>query len=175
MDKAKKIAICGAFCALLIVVQYAFSAIKGVELVTLFFVTFSFAFGGVYGVLVALSYSLLRCLIYGFFPNVVILYLAYYPALALAAGALGKRLRDRSKIKRLVLVTIFAIIATVCFSLLDCVVTPLFYSYAPKAWLAYAYQTVPVCLIQCVSSLISFALLFLPLEKTFNSIAKRAE
>ena len=70
MNTAKKTAICGAFCALLLATQYVFNAIKGVELVTLLFVTFCFTFGGVCGVLVAVAFCLLRCLIYGFFPLV---------------------------------------------------------------------------------------------------------
>ena len=175
MNKAKKIAICGAFCALLIVVQYAFSAIKGVELVTLFFVAFCFTFGGLYGLLVAFSFSLLRVLLYGFFPNVLILYLVFYPTLALAAGGLGKRLKESSNVKQLIAIILFALLFTVYFSALDCVITPLFYKYAQKAWMAYVYQCIPVCLIQCCSTFVSFLLLFLPLKKTFNLIAKRVE
>ena len=175
MNRAKKIAICGAFCALLIVIQYAFSAIKGVELVTLFFITFCFTFGGLYGLLAAFSFSLLRCLLYGFFPNVLILYLVFYPTLALAAGVLGKRLKESSSFKQLIAVTIFGLVCTVYFSALDCVVTPLFYNYTQKAWIAYVYQCIPVCLIQCCSTFASFLLLFLPLKKAFGLIAKRVE
>ncbi len=175
MDKAKKIAICGAFCALLIVIQYAFSAIKGVELVTLFFVTFCFTFGGLYGLLVAFSFSLLRVLLYGFFPNVLILYLVFYPTLALAAGVLGKRLRESSNVKQLIVIILFGLACTVYFSALDCIVTPLFYKYAQKAWVAYVYQSIPVCLIQCCSTVASLLLLFIPLKKAFGLIAKRVE
>ena len=175
MNTAKKTAICGAFCALLLATQYVFNAIKGVELVTLLFVTFCFTFGGVCGFLVAVAFTLLRCLIYGFFPSVVVLYLIYYPVLALAASALGKSIRKASQLKQVIAVTIFAVTFTILFSALDCIISPLFYSFTKSAWIAYVYKCAPVCLIQCVCVGVSVALLFLPLKKAFVVIKRRIE
>ena len=175
MNTAKKTAICGAFCALLLATQYVFNAIKGVELVTLLFVTFCFTFGGVCGFLVAVAFCLLRCLIYGFFPSVMVLYLIYYPLLALAASALGKAVKNAPALKQTIIVTLFSVVFTVIFSAIDCIVTPLFYSFTASAWVAYIYQCAPVCLIQCICVSLSVALLFLPLKKAFVIIKRRIE
>jgi hypothetical protein len=175
MNTAKKTAICGAFCALLIITQYAFNAIKGVELVTLLFVTFCFTFGGVCGFLVAVAFCLLRCLIYGFFPSVVVLYLIYYPLLALAASALGKAIKKTPALKQTIIVTVFSVIFTIIFSAIDCVVTPLFYKFTASAWIAYIYQCAPVCLLQCVCVGFSIALLFPPLKRAVNHIKERVD
>ena len=64
--------------AALIAVQYALGFISGVELVTAVFASFCYAFGTKSGVLTAVAFSLLRCVIFGFMPNVVLLYLIYY-------------------------------------------------------------------------------------------------
>jgi hypothetical protein len=175
MNTAKKTAICGAFCALLIITQYVFNAIKGVELVTLLFVTFCFTFGGVCGFLVAVAFCLLRCLIYGFFPSVVVLYLIYYPLLALAASALGKAVGGFPKLKQTAIVTFFSVLFTVVFTGIDCIVTPLFYNFTATAWAAYVYQCIPVCLIQCVCVCISVGLLFAPLKRAFEIIKKHID
>ena len=175
MNTAKKTAICGAFCALLLATQYVFNAIKGVELVTLLFVTFCFTFGGVCCFLVAVAFCLLRCLIYGFFPSVVVLYLIYYPMLALAASALGKVLKGSSVLRQAIVVTVFSVFFTVIFSVIDCIVTPLFYSYTKSVWVAYIYQCAPVCLIQCVCVGISVGLLFTPLKSAFEVVKRHID
>ncbi|MDE6868772.1 MAG: hypothetical protein K2J83_06510 [Clostridia bacterium] len=86
---AKQIAYVAVMCALLIAGQYVFSFVVGVEIVTLLLVCFSSVFGVRSGVICAVSFSLLRCLIYGFSPTAVILYLVYYPSLAAVFGGLG--------------------------------------------------------------------------------------
>ncbi|MDE5943271.1 MAG: hypothetical protein K2H30_03580 [Clostridia bacterium] len=86
---AKQIAYVAVMCALLIAGQYVFSFVVGVEIVTLLMICFSSVFGVRSGVICAVSFSLLRCLIYGFSPTAVILYLVYYPSLAAVFGGLG--------------------------------------------------------------------------------------
>ncbi len=86
---AKQIAYIAVMCALLIAGQYVFSFAVGVEIVTLLFVCFASVFGVRSGVICAVAFSLLRCLIYGFSPAAVILYLVYYPSLAAIFGGLG--------------------------------------------------------------------------------------
>ena len=39
----------------------------------------------------ATCFSLLRCLLFGFYPNIIILYLIYYNLFALLFGTLGKK------------------------------------------------------------------------------------
>lgn len=82
-------------CALLIAAQYVFSFVTGVEIVTLLFVCFASVFGAVSGVFCAAAFSLLRCLVFGFSPQTVILYLLYYPFLAAVFGGLG-RIKDET-------------------------------------------------------------------------------
>ena len=134
MNTAKKTAICGAFCALLLATQYVFNAITGVELVTLLFVTFCFTFGGVCGFLVAVAFCLLRCLIYGFFPSVMVLYLIYYPLLALAASALGKAVKNAPALKQTIIVTLFSVVFTVIFSVNRAVSFIILYTLAVKGF-----------------------------------------
>ena len=87
---ARRVAYCAVMCALLIAVQFALSFISGVELVTLLLAAFSYVFGVWCGVLTAAAFSLLRCIVFGFTPQVVALYLIYYPLFALIFALLGK-------------------------------------------------------------------------------------
>ena len=85
---AKKIAACAVMVALLIAVQFALSFVPGVELVTVLLLCFCYAFGRACGVITATAFSLLRCMLFGFMPNVLILYLVYYNLFALLFGSL---------------------------------------------------------------------------------------
>lgn len=76
--------------ALLIAAQYVLGFVSGVEIVTVLLLCFSAYFGVICGVAAAVSFSLLRCLLWGFYPSVIILYLIYYPLFALCFGLLGK-------------------------------------------------------------------------------------
>lgn len=87
---AKKIAVCAVTVALLIAVQFALSFVSGVELVTVLLLCFCYTFGAACGMLVATAFSLIRCLLFGFMPNVVLLYLIYYNLFALLFGSLKK-------------------------------------------------------------------------------------
>ncbi|MDE6613098.1 MAG: hypothetical protein K2K28_00895 [Clostridia bacterium] len=95
LNRGKKISPSGEIayiaitCALLLGGQYVFSFVAGVEIVTLILACFACVFGIRRGVICAVAFSLLRCLIYGFYPTVVILYLIYYPFLAAVFGGLG--------------------------------------------------------------------------------------
>lgn len=90
LSPSKKITYCAVAAALLIAVQLALYAAQGVELVTVFLLCFSYSFGIWCGVLTALSFSLLRCILFGFTPSVVILYLIYFPLFALIFACAGK-------------------------------------------------------------------------------------
>ena len=75
MPPSKEIAYTALACALLIGGQYVFSFVAGVEIVTLLLICFSFVFGVRNGVICAVAFSVLRCLLYGFYPTAIILYL----------------------------------------------------------------------------------------------------
>jgi energy-coupling factor transport system substrate-specific component/cob(I)alamin adenosyltransferase len=83
--------------AILVAAQLCFSMLAGVEVVTVLFVAYAFVFGWKRGVIAAVSFSLLRQLVFGFFPQVLCLYLVYYPLLTLFSGCWGKTKRQRRK------------------------------------------------------------------------------
>lgn len=225
--KASRIALCAVFVALLIAVQYVMSYVPGVELVTVLMLCFCYAAGPVAGMASATCFTLLRCLLFGFVPNVVILYLVYYNLFALLFGFLGKRsappwlslsllaaicvlsayfaaaglpisivyktrakvmlwiifsvaaaitviyavllVKNRSKKGReLADVTTLAVVCTMCFTLLDDVITPLFYGYTADAAAAYFIASLYVMVAQSVCTLISVLLLFHPLAAVFK-------
>ena len=103
------VAVVAVFSALLLGAQYALWFVKGVEVVTVLLLVFSYRFGVRCGVLSAVAFSLLRCLLFGFFPNVVLLYLIYYPLFAACFGLLGNALRRRVDLKTQLLVTALAV------------------------------------------------------------------
>ena len=85
------VAVCAVMTALLLAVQCALSFVAGVELVTAFLLVFCYVFGAKYGMVTATAFSLLRNFIFGFAPDVIVLYLIYFNAFALLFGAMGKR------------------------------------------------------------------------------------
>lgn len=70
-------------------VQLCLSFVSGVELVTVLFVTFCYVFGVRYGAITATAFSVVRCLIFGLYPNVLLLYAVYYNGTAVLFGAMG--------------------------------------------------------------------------------------
>ena len=89
--KPKELAVCAVMAALLIAAQFVLSFVAGVELVTVLLLTFSYVWGARCGAITAAAFSLFRCLIFGIYPNVLILYLLYYCPFAAIAGLMGKR------------------------------------------------------------------------------------
>lgn len=87
---AKNIAYIALMTALLIGGQFALGFVSGVEIVTVLLLSFSAYFGVIIGVATAVGFCTLRCLIWGFMPNAVILYFIYYPLFAALFALLGK-------------------------------------------------------------------------------------
>ena len=241
---SKEIAYIAVMCARLIGGQYIFSFAAGVEIVTVLLVCFSAVFGVRAGVTCAVCFSLLRCLIFGFYPNVLILYLVYYPALAALFGGLGhirmqrfpigfaavvnvvligiacacvllyaldliqvsrfykvtlcvllwiifalcialciafdvlfalaRRGKGNAEWLKVIAFTAAAAVCTVCFTLLDDVITPLFFGYTRLSALAYFYTSFTAMLPQTVCTIVTVGLLFLPITKTLVTVrAKR--
>lgn len=218
---------CAVFVALLIAVQYVMNFVPGVELVTVLMLCFCYAAGPYAGMISATCFSFLRCLIFGFAPNVIILYLVYYNLFALLFGILGKKsappwlsitllaaiavasgyfaatglpisiiyktrasvmlwiifsitavvlavyvallIKNKSqKGREIADVAALAVVLTVCFTLLDDVITPLFYGYTPEAAAAYFMASLYVAVGQSVCVLASVMLLFRPLVAVFK-------
>ncbi len=229
----KKITACAAACALLIAVQLLLSPVAGVELVTALFLCFCTVYGVALGCLTATAFSLLRCLLFGFAPNVLLLYLVYYNLFAVLFGFLGRRKRPvavwvaplilallagasaffaaygvpvtalkqgqltamlwtlfglfsailllyfillacrRGECGReLSSVVALAALCTVCFTLLDDCITPLYYGWTLESALAYFYASFLAMVPQTVCTVLSTSFLFYPLKKTFSTTAK---
>lgn len=173
--KAGKIALCAVSVALLLALQYVFGFVPGVELVTVFFLCFCYTFGAVTGMITATCFSLLRCLLFGFYPNIIILYLIYYNLFALLFGTLGKKFSafGNREIAGLVTVTALAVICTALFTLLDDIISPLFYGYTAEAAYGYFIASLYTMLPQCLCTLVSVGLLFIPLSRVFKSAERQ--
>lgn len=171
LTSAKECAYIAVFTALLIASQYALSAIPNVEIVTTLFICYAFVFGVRRAMVCATAFSLLRQLAFGFFPTVLILYLIFYNGLALAFGALSK---TRLKGVKLLAVTVFLACACIaCFTMLDNVITPLWYGYSAKATRLYFTASIPIMITHIISGGIGVSLLFLPLTRVFSLVKTR--
>ncbi len=169
MRAGKECAYIAVFVALTISLQLCFSALPGVELVTVLFVSYSFVFGRKRGTVAAVAFALLRQFLFGFYPTVLLLYLLYYPLLACLFGWLGKKV---SPIVFLWLILLLACLAAVCFTMLDNILTPLWYGYTKQALKAYFYASFGFMLPQVICVAISVGFLFLPLQRVFSIIKK---
>ena len=165
---SKDCAYIAVFVALTIAAQLCFSAIPGVELVTILFVSFSFAFGSRRGMLAATVFSLLRQLVFGFFLSVLVLYLLYYNMLAWLFGFLGKRMSCKSK--NLPLLTGIACVCTVGFTMLDNVITSLWLGYSGRMFKLYFMASLSFMVPQVICTAVTVSILFLPLVKIFRKI-----
>ena len=172
MLKTKDIAIMGAYVALLIGGQLALSGVSGVEIVTALLLCYSFVFGFFKGSIVATIFSILRCFIFGFNLNVIVLYLIYYNLFALFFGLLGKSFSPKFSLAKLIIVTICAILFTAFFTLLDDAITPLMYNFSKKATKVYFLSSLPIMLSQCICTAVSVPILFVPLSKIYYRFAK---
>ncbi len=167
----KECAYLAVFVALLIGAQLCLSAIPGVEVVTVLFLSYAFVFGIRRGMLAATAFSLLRQLVFGFFPSVLIVYLLYYNFTAFVFGGVGRLVKKPLAV--LWWLTLLACVCTFAFSLLDCLVTPLWYGFTEEAARAYFFAAIPVALPQLICTALTVVLLFLPLERAFASAKKR--
>lgn len=149
---AKNLAYIAVMTALLIGGQFALSFASGVEVVTVLLLCFSAYFGVVTGVATAVCFCTLRCFIWGFMPNVVLLYFIYYPLFAAFFGLLGKidsRTFDCAKVRLSVAVNalLISISATaLCLALFEAIKISRLYKAAVQA-LLYAVAGIGGALI----------------------------
>lgn len=169
MNAAKEVALIGVFCALLIGAQFALSALSGVEIVTVLLLSFSYYFGIKRGLFVANAFSLLRCLIFGFFPTVIILYLIYYNLFVAVFGLLGIKLKRQLNLKILVVLIITAVLMTALFTALDDIITPLYYGFSLGAMKAYAAASLTAVIPQVTCTFLTVLLLLPVLLRIYSS------
>lgn len=228
--KARQIAVSSLTLALLLSMQYALSFVSGVELVTVILLCFCYTFGIRLGVLTATAFSLTRCLLFGFSPSVVLLYLIYYNLFAVLFGAIGKRsapvwvspmllgliaafsmyfaisgvpvsilYQKRisvmlwilfgiaiallclfvvllcSRIQRsreLACVTTMAAFCTICFTLLDDIISPIIYGWPFGTAVGYFYAGFIAMLPQTICAALTVFFLFTPLRKIYVKMLK---
>lgn len=170
MRAAKEIALNGVFTALLIGGQIVLSGISGVEIVTVLLLSFSYYFGIRRGLFVANAFSLLRCLIFGFFPNVIILYLVYYNLFVLAFGLLGIRFKKELNLVIHIILVIVACIMTIIFTGLDDIITPLYYRFSIDAMRAYALASLTAVIPQVICTIVTVSFLLPILNRVFGNI-----
>ena len=156
--------------ALLIGSQLALSSISGIEIVTVTMLCFCFSYGIRHGVAIATTFSLLRCFIFGFQINVIVLYLIYYNLFAIFYGWLGARFSGETTPFKTVIVVVSAVAFTVCFTLLDNVITPLMYGFHANAAHAYFLGSLHAVIPQSVCTAVTVSVCFHPLTKILKKI-----
>ena len=226
--------------AMLTGVQLALYALPGVECVTVLLLCTSYSFGWAFGFMTGLTFSLLRCMLFGFYPSAVLLYCIYFPLFGLIFGLTGRLKDDRlpaafkvgtnivlaalaclcfctaalrliklspvyrdtvyamlwalggisaamltafdalwavSAVKgvaekplRLFFITALAALCTVCFTLLDDVITPLVVGMTATGALAYFYASFTAMLPQTICAVCTVSVLFYPLTSVLKRI-----
>lgn len=160
MKSAKAIILPGVYTALLIGAQLVLSGVSGIELVTVLLLAFAYRYGVKQGLFVANAFSLLRCFIFGFMPNVVVLYLVYYNLFALVFGGLGNLFKREYAVKKHIVILCVAVVMTALFTVFDNILTPLMYAFTVNAtkayWLASLYTMIPQILCTCVTVAVLF-------------------
>lgn len=168
---AKDIAFIAIMTALLIASQLALSAVQGIEAVTILFLSYCYTFGVRRGIVVANCFSLLRCLLFGFVPTVVLLYVIYYNLFAIVFGLIGHFTRKISEWKSLIVSVVCVAIMTVLFTLIDDLITPWILMYGPRGWRVYFYNSLITMAVQTVCAVVTTTLLFLPLRRAFETLS----
>lgn len=170
VHSAKECAYLAVFVALLIALQLVFTVIPGVELVTVMFVVYAYVMGYKRGMLAATVFSLLRQVAFGVFPKILVLYLIYFNLLTLCFGLLGQKERNIKKF--LPMITLIACIGTICFTLFDNVLTPIWLGYSERDAALYFKASLPFMIPQVICTAVSVACLFFPLSKVFYRLKK---
>ena len=168
---AKEVARTAVFVAAVIGAQYALSAVPFVEIVTVLFVCYAYVFGAVRGAVAAVAFSFLRQLLFGVYPVVLLLYLVHFSLLAVVFGALGRQ-RRLSGWRLLAVAVGLAVLLTVGFTLLDNLLTPLYYGYTPKAAKMYFLASLPFMAGQSLCVGVTVGVLFFPLTKGLFFVKK---
>ena len=170
MNKTKFIVRVAMCVALLIGGQLALSSVTGIEVVTVMMLCFCFCFGVGHGVAIATTFSLLRCFVFGFHINVIVLYLIYYNLFAVFFGWLGRRFAGKMSLLKTVIVVASAVVFTVCFTLLDDIITPLIFAFHPNVARIYFLQSLYAVIPQSICTVVTVSVIFHPLTKIIKKI-----
>jgi hypothetical protein len=156
--------------AMLIGAQLVLSGVAGVEIVTPLLLAFSFSLGAVRGCTIATLFSILRCFVFGFHINVLILYLIYFSAFAAFFGWLGRLIFSKNRLIKTIIVVIFALIFTIAFTFLDVLITSLIYGFSGAGLSVYLAASLATMGVHLISVSVTVAVLFLPLVEIIERI-----
>lgn len=160
-----------AMCAaMLIGAQLVLSGVAGVEIVTPLLLCFACSLGAVRGCAIATLFSLLRCFVFGFQINVLVLYLIYFNAFALFFGWLGRLIINKNRIIMTIIVVICALASTVAFTFLDVLITSVMYGFSEAGVAAYLAASLATMGVQMLSVAITASVLFIPLTEIIKKI-----
>lgn len=168
MSAAKEISLISIFTALLIGGQLVLSGISGIEIVTVLLLSFSFYFGIKRGLLVATAFSILRCFLFGFFLNVIILYLIYYNLFVVVFGLLGRKFKKVINLKRHVILITVAVLMTVFFTLLDNAIATFYFGYTWEAAKRYYLLSLTAVIPQVICTFVTVLFLLPILIKMYT-------
>jgi hypothetical protein len=171
LSPAKECVFIATFVAIMVVAQLTLSFVPGVEVVTVLFVTYACVMGVKRAIITGTIFSVVRQIVFGFYPTVLVLYIIYYNLLSVSFGFLGKKEKDNFKF--LMVTVIAACVFTVVFTMIDNVLTPLWYGYSKKATQLYFYGSLPFMLMQVINVGISVLILFFPLKRVFIFVKKK--
>ncbi len=175
MTRIGRIAFSGVFIALLLGCQFALAGVVGVEVVTPLLLSFCFYFGVRQGMVVGTAFSFVRCFVFGFSPTAIVLYLIYYNLFALVFGMLGHWRGQRVKVATIALLAACAVGMTTLFTLLDDVITPLFYGFTLSQLRVYFIASLTALVPQCISSAVTVPILVPPLLRAYTHLPKPRE
>ena len=160
MKTAKNITLPSVYTAILIGGQFVLSGISGIEIVTVLLLAFCYKYGVKQGLFVANAFSLLRCFLFGFYLNVLILYFVYYNTFVIVFGLLGKVFNNSYGIKSHIVILVVAMIMTASFTLFDNVLTPLIYGFSRNATKAYFLASLYTVVPQIMCTMVTVTFLF---------------
>ena len=170
MNKTKFVVRVAMCVALLIGGQLALSSVSGIEIVTVMMLCFCYCYGARQGMAVATVFSLLRCFVFGFQINVIVLYLIYYNLFAIFFGWLGVRIAGETTLVKSVIVVASAVGCTVLFTLLDNVITPLIFGFSKNAAIAYFYGSLYAVIPQSICTVVTVSICFHPLTRVIKKV-----
>lgn len=170
MNKTKFVVRVAMCVALLIAGQLALSSVTGIEIVTVMLLSFCYCYGVRHGIAIATTFSLLRCFVFGFQINVIVLYLVYYNLFAIFFGWLGGHFTGKNALLRTVVIVVAAVVFTALFTLLDDVITPLIFGFNENATRVYFYQSLAAVIPQTVCAAVTVTLLFHPLTRVIKKV-----
>ena len=170
MNKTKFVVRVAMCVALLIAGQLALSSVTGIEIVTVMLLSFCYCYGVRHGIAIATTFSLLRCFVFGFQINVIVLYLVYYNLFAIFFGWLGGHFTGKNALLRTVVIVAAAVVFTALFTLLDDVITPLIFGFNENATRVYFYQSLAAVIPQTVCAAVTVTLLFHPLTRVIKKV-----